>query len=234
MTSERTPYRTSQAPGALGARRCLSCGDMIAMTGHCVRCGTEATVSDVRGSDLAAPCPRCNEPLRPITYAGCAVLRCDGCAGVLVTPADWGELLSDPSAERAVLAQMVPPPPGKSLGEGDLRRLIRCPVCRLEMDRYRFASLTDIAVDACNTHGIWFDAKELARVLQRIHARDEAALSGKRAPEDESAEREWEAHLANIERSAIEARRARGYDPMPREGDLGTVMVVLVNSLIRR
>lgn len=199
-------------------RRCLSCGDGINAMGYCVRCGTEASTSDVHGTELSPSCPRCGVALAPIAFGAGAVLRCPGCAGALVTPADWGELLGDHDAERQVVAQMVPPLPGKALPDSALAALVRCPVCRREMDRFRFAALTDVSVDTCADHGLWFDAKELVAVLRRVRAREEAALSGQRAPEDEAAEREWAAHLQSLQRITFDhamemgANRSSGDD----------------------
>lgn len=185
-------------------RRCLSCGDRINAVGYCVRCGSEATASDVHGTELAPSCPRCGVALAPIPFGAGAVLRCPGCAGSLVTPADWGELLEDQDAEREVVARMVPPPPGNVLRDGALAMLVRCPVCRREMDRFRFAALSDIAVDACAEHGLWFDAKELVAVLRRVREREEASRLGVRPPEEEAAEREWSEHVRSIQQITLE------------------------------
>jgi Zn-finger nucleic acid-binding protein len=144
-----------------------------------------------------------------------------------VTPADWGELLEDHAAEQRVLAQMVPPLPGRAIPEASLAQLIRCPVCRHEMDRYRFAALTDITVDACADHGIWFDARELAAVIRRVSAREEATRLGTVTPEDDAAEREWSAHISNVQRSV--ADKASGtYDEPQLEGTLAFLALTLV------
>jgi Zn-finger nucleic acid-binding protein len=234
-----SPYRSSQRPEAAPAlpRRCLGCGDAV-VGQYCRRCGTEATPSSVHGDSLVAACPRCATLLRPIGFEGGAVLRCPECAGALVTPADWSALIEDEPARTKVLAEMVPPLPGHALPEESLRAFVRCPLCRRQMDRYRFAALTDITVDACGEHGIWFDARELLAALRRVRAREEASATGKRLAEDEEAEREWAAHLSSIEHTVAmhaheEEARARGA-LLPRDADLGFVLGTMLASLIRR
>lgn len=231
MSDAKSPYRVSQRPAAAVPRRCLSCGDAVNSVGYCGRCGTEASPSSLHGTEISPTCPRCSEALVAIAFGSGAVLRCPGCAGALVTPADWSELLEDREAERLVLAQMVPPVPGRAIPEAELAAFIRCPVCRHEMDRYRFAALTAIAVDACGEHGIWFDAKELAAVLQRIHAREEAARLGMVSPDDAAAEAEWAAHVRNVQRlMADKALENTVY----RTPGLDDTFAFLVDSLTRR
>ncbi len=232
------PYRTSQRPAALAElpRRCLSCGDAI-VGQYCRRCGTEATPSSAHGDTISAACPRCATVLRPIAFDGGAVLRCPECAGALVTPSDWGALLEDGGARAKVLSEMVPPLPGHARTEESNRPFVRCPLCRHEMDRFRFAALTAITVDACQEHGLWFDARELAEAVRRVVARDEAEAKGIRTAEDEAAEKEWTASLRSIEHTVAmhaheEADRSRG--TLPRESDLGFVLGTLIGTLTRR
>ena len=50
-----------------------------------------------------------------------------------------------------------------------------CPVCTNEM---LAVSLLEVALDRCPAHGVWFDANELASVLQRADKLPDAILDG--------------------------------------------------------
>jgi Zn-finger nucleic acid-binding protein len=45
-----------------------------------------------------------------------------------------------------------------------------CPVCKSLMNRVNFAHTSGVIVDVCTSHGTWFDADELRRVLEFISA----------------------------------------------------------------
>ena len=47
-------------------------------------------------------------------------------------------------------------------------RYIHCPVCDVLMNRRVFARMSGVVVDVCRQHGVWFDAGELAAVVQFI------------------------------------------------------------------
>lgn len=50
---------------------------------------------------------------------------------------------------------------------GQLMPLLRCPVCRNEMERGSFAANSPIVVDVCSQqHGLWLDGGELPAALQ--------------------------------------------------------------------
>lgn len=50
-----------------------------------------------------------------------------------------------------------------------------CPVCTKDM---LAVSLLEVDLDRCPAHGIWFDANELAAVLQRANELPDAILEG--------------------------------------------------------
>lgn len=45
---------------------------------------------------------------------------------------------------------------------------LRCPACQKTMNRQAFGRISGVVVDVCKSHGIWFDAGELAEVLSFI------------------------------------------------------------------
>ncbi len=49
-------------------------------------------------------------------------------------------------------------------------RYLRCPVCRVLMNRVHFAKCSHVIVDVCKSHGTWFDKDELRRIVEFIRA----------------------------------------------------------------
>ena len=46
-----------------------------------------------------------------------------------------------------------------------------CPECRELMYRRNFASNSNIIIDECNKHGVWFDNKELAAAINHLRSK---------------------------------------------------------------
>jgi Zn-finger nucleic acid-binding protein len=96
-----------------------------------------------------APCPRCRkEALDPGRLQRCGT--CDGA---------W--LPEDVLADHVGRMQHALP---HLAWHADERPALPCPRCRAGMEPL---ALFDIPVDRCRGHGVWFDAGELAEVLER-------------------------------------------------------------------
>jgi Zn-finger nucleic acid-binding protein len=172
-----TPYRKAGGKRR-DTERCLFCGVRIDARVDCPSCGREAPPADAeRAEALSVSCPRCFIGLeleKPTGDEG-AFLYCIGCHGCFVPPVDWGLILE--SAARSSGAkedeeatphvagdELKALPPEQGLARGALASEIDCPVCRLQMERIKYADREE--VDVCGRHGIWFDAAELASVLR--------------------------------------------------------------------
>lgn len=98
-------------------------------------------------------CPRCGTDLIDAVVG----LACVGCRGLWISPADVEEM--------AINMQMPPGPVDLPLDVDPSRRQpLACPTCREGMDLFL---IYQVQIDVCETHGIWFDANELATVLLR-------------------------------------------------------------------
>ena len=97
-------------------------------------------------------CPTCGIELTPSGTR----LHCKQCNGMLVTPAEVEEMMQHmaPDAPRA-LSKLI------HAGGTDAPR--KCPSCDKMMTVCMLATVT---VNQCPEHGIWFDGKELTRVLE--------------------------------------------------------------------
>jgi Zn-finger nucleic acid-binding protein len=97
-------------------------------------------------------CPRCSSELTDAVVG----LACAGCHGIWISPA---------SVQEMVIQMQVPPAVVELPFENDVARgTLPCPTCNEGMQP---RLLFHVAIDVCDKHGIWFDARELAVVLLR-------------------------------------------------------------------
>jgi uncharacterized C2H2 Zn-finger protein len=92
--------------------------------------------------DGQALCPRCGAPL----HGDAERLQCVGCAGRFVA-----------FVALTKLAPLFGLSPTSSPATA-----LRCPRCGQAM---RTLTVTDVMVDFCATHGVWFDTRELESLL---------------------------------------------------------------------
>lgn len=105
--------------------------------------------------DSTEQCPRCSTDLIDAR----AARGCESCGGLWIGVGDVQEMAQ----------QMLNPPEPLTLPfQVDSRQALPCPTCT---DSMRTLLLYDVPIDSCAKHGIWFDAQELALVLQRAATR---------------------------------------------------------------
>ncbi len=117
------------------------------------------------GRKFAGACPRCQEPL--VAHAEVKSVKiCERCGGVMADIEASKRIVS--TLDRALLAAGFEARLGKGEPPKDRGGPVACPECLVEMQKVRVESaLCD--VDACPTHGTWFDAGELEAVM-RVYA----------------------------------------------------------------
>ncbi len=105
--------------------------------------------------------------LAGLEIGGVRVDACQRCDGRFVTSETMRSILEHDGviAElRAVLPRAANP-----WAEGG-RVYVKCPVCETLMNRRQYAQGSQVVIDWCKHHGIWFDAGELPRVLDFVAA----------------------------------------------------------------
>lgn len=93
-------------------------------------------------------CPCCNQPL---VQAG-RTWKCEGCDGAWVRDEVLVPLLEQSASTLVEL-------PWQPNAEDHIRA---CPECAKRMETVKLGT---VALDRCATHGVWFDARELAALL---------------------------------------------------------------------
>jgi Zn-finger nucleic acid-binding protein len=181
------------APFAADATRCAHCGAEItleeksldALCGlcgarmsscakYCMRCGRPAPLQPVAPLEGDAACPRCRSPLRTRELPGDGrighVVECGRCGGLWLSPAVVDALCADAQLrEDATRELLVRPLPTQRVDTGKVVYLF-CPKCRDMMVRRNFGGGSNVIVDVCGRHGIWFDHAELEKVLEWVRA----------------------------------------------------------------
>ena len=101
--------------------------------------------------DVRRICPACPDEVT-LSSRGSG-FQCQGCEGVFVDGRELAAMMEHMGAA---------PPPAKARGPVEpVQR--RCPLCRTVMQN---TTLWSVRVERCETHGTWFDRKELGRTLE--------------------------------------------------------------------
>jgi Zn-finger nucleic acid-binding protein len=113
------------------------------------------------GPTPAGTCPRCRETLLAVEGME-GVKWCDHCGGVLADAA--ASQRATRLLDRLLLDISFQAARGRPKKADDGRR-ISCPECLVEMEKVRVEAAA-CEIDACPSHGTWFDSGELADVMR--------------------------------------------------------------------
>jgi len=131
----------------------------------CDHCGGQATPrADEDGVVVMGPtsqnCPVCETPLANASIESQEFLYCGRCRGMLLEMEKFVPLL-DVLREYRSWSRSSQAPRGVDAG-----RVLRCPLCRHEMDEHFYGGGGNVNVDSCETCGVlWLDGGELSRIV---------------------------------------------------------------------
>ncbi|MBX3230485.1 MAG: zf-TFIIB domain-containing protein [Labilithrix sp.] len=166
-------YRTPGVRTSSERQRCLYCGREQRPGEECVPC--RILVPPAASAHYRATlCARCGNPNLTRLALGpndAEVDHCLGCRGAFVSSGAWTALLDAIAAGEALdlarFGERVESP----------FPLVRCPVCRYEMERARFAGTSAVVIDVCNQHGTWLDRGELPALAAFLRGAPDAQAS---------------------------------------------------------
>jgi Zn-finger nucleic acid-binding protein len=115
-------------------------------------------------------CPACNGSLRA-AHATYGVLACDACGGVWTDEAATEALRASSDGEITAVAKDAAARAEGPTPEDRPRR--RCPECRHHLRKRTIAGVT---IDACATHGTWFDRGEVEAIYATAKKRGTTSL----------------------------------------------------------
>ena len=146
---------------------CPSCfGLMFVGSKFCEHCGAVAAPVDISLDDKAGDCPRCRKPLVEMKIGETNMQGCDSCDGLWLDVATFENICASREKQSAVLGFL-----GDRNARPDMMTKVNyvpCPECGSLMNRNNFARASGVIVDMCKTHGVWFDADELPKIVEFI------------------------------------------------------------------
>jgi len=176
----------------------------------CMECGIAIQPQELHSLPTDLDCPRCRARLRRRTLGKTDVIECGSCAGLWLTHETLKQLVE--AAEHADVdgldaAQAPAQVEAGARSEG----YIPCVACGQLMQRRNYAGSSGVIVDVCGHHGIWFDHRELERVLEFVRS------GGLRRARTRELERQEE-RLRRLRESAAPGRVQGGefLDPVGR------------------
>jgi Zn-finger nucleic acid-binding protein len=180
----------------------------------CHACGVAVLPQPASSAGAARACPACapRTLVHRAVPGGPPLLECEACLGIWIAPEELRGLLTRAAREGSAARLLrdvgaTPPPRAAHLATAQVQYL-PCPLCATRMNRRRFPGRAGVIVDTCQDHGLWFEARELERVL------DAAAQGLAPAAVPGDAERERAALRREVNR-AWSAEGPLRHDGMP-------------------
>ena len=139
---------------------------------HCARCGTSVAKPALavhRNGQATLPCPRCSVALTANLVADQLFDRCDRCGGIWAHHVAIDGLVSRKKNKKAVREWLATLPDATRHRDGDGPG--RCPDCEEPMALHRVPGHRRVHIDACGTHGIWFDHSEIRTLVGENRSR---------------------------------------------------------------
>ena len=159
-------------PGPL-ARRLARMADSLGLTveGDAVRAieGALPTMELVSGAARRVErCPRCGgDKLREGARGAVHLAACVGCGGVWLDNASAQAMLERPPEGIEEISRRVST---LASGKVETHGRLECPVCEAPMERSQSAA-SEVSIDGCRSHGVFFDAGELERCVAAVRRR---------------------------------------------------------------
>lgn len=175
-----TSHRCEYCSADLLVRACPRCfARLFHGTKHCAHCGVLVGVparANPDGSAAARTCPACTDrPALVARLVGEVLLdECAACHGLWLDAAAVDRIVRQRTEQATAPLREMGPVPGdlqhRALaGPPPARRMyLSCPDCSTVMNRVNFARRSGIILDVCRSHGTWFDADELPRVVEFV------------------------------------------------------------------
>jgi Zn-finger nucleic acid-binding protein len=135
----------------------------------CMECGLSIQPQALHALPVDVACPRCKSKLRRRTLGQTDVIECSSCAGLWLAHETIKCLVERAEHEDLDGLDLAQAP---ARIEDSLRPegYIPCVACGQLMQRRNFAGNSGVIVDVCGPHGVWFDQRELERVLEHVRA----------------------------------------------------------------
>jgi Zn-finger nucleic acid-binding protein len=180
---------------------CNHCGaPLAANTNLCKYCGTRNDVDlraqfpyRVEHSESSRICPVCDIALQTIKLIqdeDLFIERCNQCFGMFFDRHELEHVLAKPvSNVSEINREHIDNINKDRYRKPDKIEYLKCPECRILMNRSSFGQRSGVVVDRCLMHGVWLENGELIHLLewkkaggQLLHAQAEAERKAAKKP----------------------------------------------------
>ncbi len=144
---------------------CPECyGTIFQGNKFCPLCGGKATAPKITARKVG-DCPRCKKKLQLVEVEEISFSECERCDGVWMDAETFEIVCANNEKQAAVLGKLDDI--SNNVHPAKIQ-YVPCPDCKHLMNRNNFARTSGTIVDICKTHGVWFDAEELPRIIEFI------------------------------------------------------------------
>ncbi len=158
--------------------RCKSCSaPLLANINRCQYCNVHNDV-DLRGKHKYSVtaqqseriCPHCGTPLQSIKLqmqGDFEIERCKTCFGLFFDPGEIESLLDNSVTNVADINLKLIKNINKDRYQGHRGvKYVKCPCCRILMNRINFGHRSGVILDHCSKHGVWVDSGEITHLME--------------------------------------------------------------------
>jgi Zn-finger nucleic acid-binding protein len=199
---------------------------------HCPECGAELSLAAMVEPKDDRQCPRCDQQLGGRLVGDIVVDECVACHGLWLDHVAVKRIVTDRQQARAesllgALPQTLKyemQPAGRNS-----KMYIKCPVCRVVMNRKLFAAGSGVVVDICRDHGAFFDTGELPRIIEYV-MQGGLEKAARKEIDEQRAQAQRDMHAARAAAAASAQMPAMGWSS---RHDAGHALVDLLSALFR-
>ena len=158
--------------------RCNSCSAPLpANINRCTYCNVRNDVDlhgkhnySIKTRQSDRTCPHCDKPLQTVKLDlndPFYIERCKICFGLFFDPGEIETLLkSSVSNVFDINLKLI-----KSINKDRYKKnrqvkYVKCPVCRILMNRVNFGRRSGVVIDQCKKHGVWVDSGEITHLME--------------------------------------------------------------------
>jgi len=115
-------------------------------------------------------CPHCDKPLQTVELnlnGPFHIERCKTCFGLFFDPGEIETLLeSTVSNVFDINLKLIKNINRDRYKKNQQVKYVKCPVCRILMNRVNFGHRSGVIIDQCKKHGIWVDSGEITHLME--------------------------------------------------------------------
>jgi Zn-finger nucleic acid-binding protein len=135
----------------------------------CSECGVKISPEAIRTTRATASCPRCKGQLALREFPKGHYTECLVCGGIWLDAQAFESVIKEKD-EGALAGLIRSAEATANAGAAETIKYVPCPTCGSMMNRKNFAECSGIVIDICKNHGLWFDHRELEKILSFVRA----------------------------------------------------------------